>query len=132
MISRLPCILETKGRGQYLFRNKPLSYLLWISLVPVTKPVPTHPTIQVQTLQVRRSNNDKQREIENRRQSMTVLVAWASLSVGIVMGAMWRSLCEKQSRSNTDIGDGSVNLYRLTSESPEWNRQPDTARRRSA
>jgi hypothetical protein len=63
---------------------------------------------------------------------MTVLIAWVSLSVGVVMGAMWRSLCEKQSRSNTDISDGSVNLYRLTSESPEWHRQRDRARRRSA
>jgi hypothetical protein len=47
---------------------------------------------------------------------MTVLIAWGSLSVGIVMGAMWRSLFEKQSRSHTDIGDGSLNLHRLTLE----------------
>jgi hypothetical protein len=47
---------------------------------------------------------------------MTFLIAWGSLSVGIVIGAMWRSLCEKQSRSNTDIGDGSLNLHRLTLE----------------
>lgn len=45
---------------------------------------------------------------------MTILIAWVSLSVGIVMGAMWRSLCERQSRSHADIGDGSVNLHRLT------------------
>jgi hypothetical protein len=47
---------------------------------------------------------------------MTVLIAWGSLSVGIVMGAMWRSLCEKQSRSHPDIGDGSLNLHRLSLE----------------
>ena len=32
---------------------------------------------------------------------MTVLIAWASLSVGIIMGALWRSLCETQSRSKS-------------------------------
>ena len=47
---------------------------------------------------------------------MTVLIAWGSLSVGIVMGAMWRSLFEKQSRSHPDIADGSVNLHHLTLE----------------
>jgi hypothetical protein len=47
---------------------------------------------------------------------MTVLIAWGSLSVGIVIGAMWRSLCERQLRSHADIGDGSVNLHRLTLE----------------
>jgi hypothetical protein len=47
---------------------------------------------------------------------MTVLIAWGSLSVGVVIGAMWRSLCEKQSRRNTDIGDGSLNLHRLSVE----------------
>ena len=47
---------------------------------------------------------------------MTVLIAWGALSVGIVMGAMWRSLFEKQSRSHPDIGDGSVNLHHLTLE----------------
>jgi hypothetical protein len=61
---------------------------------------------------------------ENRRQTinMTVLIAWGSLSVGIVMGAMWRSLFEKQSRSHTDIGDGSVNFHRLTME-PQQHRE---------
>ena len=47
---------------------------------------------------------------------MTILIAWGALSVGIVMGAMWRSLFEKQSRSHPDIGDGSLNLHRLTLE----------------
>ena len=47
---------------------------------------------------------------------MTVLIAWGSLSVGIVMGAMWKSLCEKQSHSHPDIGDGSLNLHRLSLE----------------
>ncbi|MFL6426948.1 MAG: hypothetical protein ACJ71S_01805 [Acidobacteriaceae bacterium] len=50
---------------------------------------------------------------------MTVLIAWASLSVGIVMGAMWRSLCEKQSRSDT-IGDGSLDWHRLGLEQQQW------------
>ena len=45
---------------------------------------------------------------------MTFLIAWGSLSTGIVMGALWRSLCEKQSRSNTAIGDGSVILHSLS------------------
>jgi hypothetical protein len=46
---------------------------------------------------------------------MTILIAWASLSVGIVMGAMWRSLCEKQSRSNIEIPD-SLTMHRLSLE----------------
>jgi hypothetical protein len=54
---------------------------------------------------------------------MTVLIAWASLSVGIVIGAMWRSLCEKQSRRNTGIEDGSVILHRLSAEPDRWQRQ---------
>lgn len=33
---------------------------------------------------------------------MTVLIAWASLSVGIVLGAAWRALCERQSRVKLD------------------------------
>lgn len=33
---------------------------------------------------------------------MTVLIAWASLSVGIVMGAAWRALCERQSKTRLD------------------------------
>ena len=41
---------------------------------------------------------------------MTVLIAWGSLSVGIVMGAVWRSLCEKQSSHDTNLYDGSANM----------------------
>ncbi len=64
---------------------------------------------------------------------MTVLIAWASLSVGIVMGAMWRSLCEKQSRSNTHIGDGSVNWHPLNLGPPSWQmRREATREKRSA
>lgn len=44
---------------------------------------------------------------------MTFLIAWGSLSAGILMGAMWRSLCEKQSRNDTAVGDGTVILHRL-------------------
>lgn len=55
---------------------------------------------------------------------MTVLIAWGSLSVGIVIGAMWRSLCEKQSRSKTNLHDGSLILHRLTMET-----QPQHGRR---
>ena len=69
----------------------------------------------------------KQRKIEDRRQPMTVLIAWGSLSVGIVLGAMWRSLCEKQSRHNTNIYDGSANLHRLNLEQQEWKMQRDQA-----
>jgi hypothetical protein len=54
---------------------------------------------------------------------MTVLIAWASLSVGVVIGAMWRSLCAKQSRRNTNIEDGSVILHRLRVEPDRWQRQ---------
>jgi hypothetical protein len=54
---------------------------------------------------------------------MTVLIAWGSLSVGIVIGAMWRSLCEKQSRGNTDVGDGSLILHRLTVEPQRQHRR---------
>jgi hypothetical protein len=53
---------------------------------------------------------------------MTILIAWGALSVGIVMGAMWRSLFEKQSRSHPDIGDGSLNLHRLSLE-PQHHRE---------
>jgi hypothetical protein len=55
---------------------------------------------------------------------MTVLIAWASLSVGIVIGAMWRSLCEKQLRRNTNIEDGSVILHHLGAEPDQWQREP--------
>ena len=58
---------------------------------------------------------------------MTVLIAWGSLSVGIVLGAMWRSLCEKQSRHNTNIYDGSANLHRLNLGQQEWKTQRDQA-----
>ena len=51
---------------------------------------------------------------------MTVLIAWGSLSIGIVIGAMWNSLCEKQSRRNTNIYDGSVNLHRLDPMLQKW------------
>ncbi len=50
---------------------------------------------------------------------MTVLIAWASLAVGIVIGATWRSLCEKQSRRNTSLADGSMMLHRLNAETGE-------------
>ena len=59
---------------------------------------------------------------------MTVLIAWGSLSVGIVMGAMWRSLCEKQSRGNTHIGDGSLILHRLTVEPQPQRRRGEQQR----
>jgi hypothetical protein len=61
---------------------------------------------------------------------MTVLIAWGSLSVGIVIGAMWRSLCEKQSRGNTDIGDGSFLLHRLAEE-PRPQRHREGQQRRA-
>jgi hypothetical protein len=51
---------------------------------------------------------------------MTVLIAWGSLSIGIVIGAMWRSLCEKQSRRNTNLYDGSANWHRLEMQPQEW------------
>jgi hypothetical protein len=54
---------------------------------------------------------------------MTVLIAWGSLSIGIVIGAMWRSLCEKQSRRNTNLYDGSANWHRLDLNTPEWQAQ---------
>lgn len=47
---------------------------------------------------------------------MTILIAWASLSVGIVIGAMWRSVCEKQSQSNIDIPADSIASHRLSLE----------------
>ncbi len=47
---------------------------------------------------------------------MTVLIAWGSLSIGVVIGAMWRSLCEKQSRSGLGIEDGSLPLHHLNRE----------------
>lgn len=56
---------------------------------------------------------------------MTVLIAWTSLSVGIVMGAAWRSLCEKQSRRNTSLADGSIMLHRLNLEPRNWHSQLD-------
>lgn len=56
---------------------------------------------------------------------MTFLIAWGSLSVGIVVGAVWRSLCEKQSRRSTNIYDGSVNWHRLGLTSQGWPAQHD-------
>ena len=56
---------------------------------------------------------------------MTVLIAWGSLSVGIVIGAMWRSLCEKQSRKNTNIYDGSANWHRMDLNPQGWQAQHD-------
>lgn len=58
---------------------------------------------------------------------MTVLIAWVSLSAGIVMGATWRALSEKQSRRNTSLADGSMMLHRLPLEPRRWNRQLDRA-----
>jgi hypothetical protein len=55
---------------------------------------------------------------------MTVLIAWASLSVGIVIGAAWRSLCEKQSSRDTSLWDGNMMLHRL-------DLQPQLQRRRT-
>ena len=59
--------------------------------------------------------------------TVTVLIAWASLSVGIVMGAAWRSLCEKQSRRNTSLEDGSMMLHQLHLEQRSWYRQLERA-----
>ena len=61
---------------------------------------------------------------------MTVLIAWASLAVGIVIGATWRSLCEKQSRRNTSLADGSMTLHRLNAGLGNWRGQPDRAEAR--
>jgi hypothetical protein len=61
---------------------------------------------------------------------MTVLIAWVSLSVGIVMGAAWRSLCEKQSRRHTSLADGSMMLHQLNLEPRSWHRQLDRAEAR--
>lgn len=58
---------------------------------------------------------------------MTFLVAWVSLSVGIVVGAAWRSLCEKQSRRNTNIADGSMMLERLHLKPRSWDPQINRA-----
>jgi len=63
---------------------------------------------------------------------MTVLIAWASLSVGIVIGAMWKSLCERQSLSN--MPETNVKLHCLASELESWSRlhsRPES-RKRSA
>ena len=51
---------------------------------------------------------------------MTALIAWGSLSIGIVIGAVWRSLCEKQSRRYTNIYDGSANWHRLDLKPQAW------------
>ena len=47
---------------------------------------------------------------------MTVLIAWGALSIGIVIGAMWRSICENQSKDIPEIGDGIRNVIRLNAE----------------
>jgi hypothetical protein len=47
---------------------------------------------------------------------MTVLIAWGALSIGVVIGAMWRSICENQSKDIPEIGDGVGNLIRLSAE----------------
>jgi|HubBroStandDraft_3_1064219.scaffolds.fasta_scaffold2146417_1 hypothetical protein len=47
---------------------------------------------------------------------MTVLIAWGALSVGVVIGAMWRSVCENQSKDIPEIGDGIGNVIRLSAE----------------
>jgi hypothetical protein len=36
---------------------------------------------------------------------MIVIAVWISLSAGIVMGALWRSFCDQQSREGTNLGD---------------------------
>jgi hypothetical protein len=56
---------------------------------------------------------------------MTVLIAWASLSVGIVIGAAWKALCEKQSRRNTSLEDGSMAIHRMQLDPRTWHRQLD-------
>jgi hypothetical protein len=47
---------------------------------------------------------------------MTVLIAWGALSVGVVIGAIWRSVCENQSKDIPEIGDDIRNVIRLTAE----------------
>ena len=47
---------------------------------------------------------------------MTVLIAWWALSIGVVIGAMWRSICENQSKDIPEIGDGIGNVIRLNAE----------------
>jgi hypothetical protein len=47
---------------------------------------------------------------------MTVLIAWGALSIGVVIGAMWRSICEHQSKDIPEIGNGIGNVIRLTAE----------------
>jgi hypothetical protein len=53
---------------------------------------------------------------------MTVLIAWAALSVGIVMGAAWRALCEKQSRFKID-----ASALEMALANRKWD-QPDRRR----
>ena len=47
---------------------------------------------------------------------MTVLIAWGALSIGVVIGAMWRSICEHQSKDIPEIGNGSGSLIRISAE----------------
>jgi hypothetical protein len=66
--------------------------------------------------------------------TVTVLIAWAALSVGIVIGAAWRSLCEKQLRSDTSLPEGSTMPPPLPVTRRSWDCQLDRAdaRRRPA
>jgi uncharacterized membrane-anchored protein YhcB (DUF1043 family) len=59
---------------------------------------------------------------------MTILIAWASLSVGIVIGAVWKSLCEKQLRSDIDISAGSVASHRLNLDPQHLRHRPERQR----
>jgi hypothetical protein len=43
---------------------------------------------------------------------MIVLAAWISLSAGIVIGALWKSFCEQQSRRRTNLDD-NMDLHPL-------------------
>ena len=47
---------------------------------------------------------------------MTVLIAWGALSIGVVIGAMWRSICENQSKDIPEIGNSIGNVIRLSAE----------------
>jgi hypothetical protein len=47
---------------------------------------------------------------------MTILIAWGALSVGIVIGAMWRSICENQSKDIPEIGDGNQDVIWMSAE----------------
>lgn len=53
---------------------------------------------------------------------MTVLIAWASLSVGIVLGAAWRAMCERQSRDGLDTAALEMALANRNWERPDHKR----------